>query len=81
MTNLVVVYQNYQNIGDAYLRLVEGNVSTMTDELNSATIFTSITNLAQAVTQAAKDPDLNIITRKMIVYEVKLLKRTLSRSM
>ena len=32
MTNLVVVYQNYQNIGDAYLRLVEGNVSTMTDE-------------------------------------------------
>ena len=84
MTNLVVVYQNYNNIEDKYLCVVPDSMSTvcLVDSLKEATMFTSVTALAQAVTRLArKDGALNIITRKMIVYEIKIMERTLSRAM
>ena len=79
MPNLAVVYQNYGNFEDKYLVLGQDTVS-LTDDLYNATLFTSMSALAKAVTMAAQHPDLNIIARKIIVYEVKLLGRTLARA-
>ena len=81
---LVVIYQSYKNIEDKYLCIAADSMATvcLVDSLKEATMFTSVTSLAQAVTRLArKDGALNIIPRKMIVYEVKLLERTLSRAM
>ena len=82
--NLVVIYQNYKNIGDKYLCVATDSMATvcLVDTLKDATMFTSVTALVQAATRLArKDGTLSIISRKMIVYEVKLLERTLSRAM
>ena len=84
MTNLVVVYQNYKNQEDKYLCIAADSMATvcLVDSLKEATMFMSVTALVQAATRLArKDGALNIIPRKMIVYEVKILERTLSRTM
>ena len=84
MTNLVVVYQNFNNIEDKYLCVALDSMASicLVDSLKDATMFTSVTALAQAVSRLSrKDIGLNIIHKKIIVYEVKIMERTLSRAM